>query len=145
MVLYIPFFHTLFDAQSKVMMGVLGVWTPQEDHQLGAWNNLSCPLSFGMHGSSAVDEDKTWQYVVVRKDHMAVQKYQMDYVVADTCMIYGKYVDQDVAHTWKKQSTSNWIKSSSYTKNVFIKALKDEFFVVLFVCRTYKMKKLLYI
>ena len=42
-------------------------------------------------------------------------------------------------------STSNWIKSSSRTEKVFFKGLKDEFFVVLFVCRTYKMKKLLYI
>ena len=42
-------------------------------------------------------------------------------------------------------STSNWIKSSSRTEKVFFKGLKDEFFVVLFVCRTYKTKKILYI
>ena len=60
------------------MVGDLGVWTPREDHQLGAQDDLSGPLSFGTRGGSVVDEDKTWQYVAVRKDHMAVQKYEMD-------------------------------------------------------------------
>ena len=60
------------------MVGDLDVWTPREDHQLGAWDDLLGPLYFGTHGGSAVDEDKTWQHMAVRKDHMVVQKYEMD-------------------------------------------------------------------
>ena len=60
------------------MVGDLGVWTPWEDHQLGAREDLSGPLSFGTRGGSAVAEDKTWKYVVVQKDDKVVQKYEME-------------------------------------------------------------------
>ena len=48
--LYIQFFHTLFDMESKGMVGALGVWTPREAHQLEARDDLSGPLPFATRG-----------------------------------------------------------------------------------------------
>ena len=50
--LYMPTSLTLIDAERKGMVGALGVWTPREDHQLGARDDLSGPLPFAMHGKS---------------------------------------------------------------------------------------------
>ena len=40
----------LIDAESKGMVGALGVWTPQEAHQPGARDDLTGPLPFGTRG-----------------------------------------------------------------------------------------------
>ena len=40
-------------------MGALGVWTPREDHQLEAWDDLSGLLPFVVHvENSIIGEDK---------------------------------------------------------------------------------------
>ena len=48
--LYMPSSLTLIDAESKGMVGALGVWTPQEAHQLGSQDDLLAPLPFGTCG-----------------------------------------------------------------------------------------------
>ena len=50
--LYVPTSVTPIKAKRKGMVGDLGVWTPREDHQLGARDNLSGPLPFAKHGKS---------------------------------------------------------------------------------------------
>ena len=76
---YIPHPFTFISTHSEKVWWGLWVFGLHENiTSLEPGTTCQAPLSFGMSGSSTVDEDKTWKYVAIQKDHMVVQKYEMD-------------------------------------------------------------------